>query len=268
MNTVQSLTRYYENYDEDGRLGFRHGQPEFRTTVHYVEKYLQSGMRILEIGAGTGRYSHYFARNGYSVDAVELIPHNIEIFRRNTTAGENVTVTERNAVDLAGFADDTYDITLLLGPMYHLYTREEQRQALAEAIRVTKPGGVIFAAYCNNDMTIYQYCFGKGKMEEVLERGMIDPITFETKSTPAEIFQLYRRENIDALMAEFDVTRLHYIGTDMLTRCFTEVVDGLNEQQFEVYMRYHLSICERSDMTGLSHHMLDVFRKNGDPTQP
>ena len=88
-------------------------------------------------------------------------------------------------------------------------------------------------------------------------------MTFETKSTPAEIFQLYRRENIDALMEGFDVTRLHYVGTDMLTRCFTEEVDAMTDEQFAVYMRYHLSICERTDMTGLSNHMLDVFRKNG-----
>lgn len=263
MDTFASLTNYYESYDEDARLGYRHGQPEFRTTVHYVERYLRPGMRILEIGAGTGRYSHYFARAGYRVDAVELIAHNIEIFCRNTLPGENVTVAEGNALDLAGFADDTYDITLLLGPMYHLYTRKEQKRALSEAIRVTKPGGVIFAAYCNNDMTVYQFCFGKGMMDGILARQMIDPVTFETKSTPAEIFQLYRRENIDALMEGFDVTRLHYVGTDMLTRFLTETVDAMTDEQFAVYMRYHLSICERADMTGLSNHMLDVFRKNG-----
>lgn len=44
------------------------------------------------------------------------------------------------------FPDNTYDITLLLGPLYHLYSIADKRHALHEAIRVTKPGGVIFAA--------------------------------------------------------------------------------------------------------------------------
>ena len=263
MDALTYLTQYYSNYDEDGRLRSRHGSVEYLTTMRYIERYLQPGMRILEIGAGTGRYSHTLAGMGYAVDAVELVEHNIILFRQQIVPGEPVTIVQGNAIDLSGFNSNTYDMTLLLGPMYHLYTEADQLRALSEAIRVTKTSGVIFAAYCNNDMTVYQFCFGKGRMDDILARQMIDPVTFEAKSTPAEIFQLYRRENIDALMEGFDVTRLHYVGTDMLTRCFTEEVDAMTDEQFAVYMRYHLSICERTDMTGLSNHMLDVFRKNG-----
>ena len=73
MTTFEALTEYYGNYDEDGRLTSRHGKVEFLTTVKYIDKYLKRGDRIIEIGAGTGRYSHFFAQQGYQVDAVELI---------------------------------------------------------------------------------------------------------------------------------------------------------------------------------------------------
>ena len=66
---------------------------EYLTTMRYIEKYLRPGMRILEIGAATGRYSHALARQGYRVDAVELVEHNIEIFKQNTKPGENITIT-------------------------------------------------------------------------------------------------------------------------------------------------------------------------------
>ena len=75
METKEILGKYYENYDEDGRLRSRHGMVEFLTTMRYVRKYLRPGMRILEIGAATGRYSHSLARDGYQVDAVELLEH-------------------------------------------------------------------------------------------------------------------------------------------------------------------------------------------------
>ena len=78
---------------------------------------------MLEVGAGTGRYSHALARLGYTVDAVELVAHNIEVFRRNTQPGEAVTIMQGNALNLSAFADGTYDITLLLGPLYHLYEK-------------------------------------------------------------------------------------------------------------------------------------------------
>lgn len=84
----------------------------------------------MEIGAGTGRYSHALAQKGYRVDAVELVEHNIEIFKQNTIEGEPVTIKQGNAIDLSDFESDTYDITLLLGPMYHLFTKEDQLKSL------------------------------------------------------------------------------------------------------------------------------------------
>lgn len=154
METLKALQEYYSSYNEDSRLVSRHGSVEFLTTMRYVEKYLQSGMRVLEIGAATGRYSHTLARRGYRVDAVELVQHNIDIFKTNTLPGENVNIFQGNAKKLSMLADNTYDITLLLGPMYHLFTVHEQLEALSEAIRVTKKGGIIFAAYCGNDTVL------------------------------------------------------------------------------------------------------------------
>ena len=98
----------------------------------------------LKLALQTGRYSHTLARQGYDVDAVELVEHNIEVFHKNTKSNENISITQGNAMDLSVFRDNKYDITLLLGPLYHLYNKEDKQQALHEAIRVTKPGGVVF----------------------------------------------------------------------------------------------------------------------------
>ena len=261
--TVKALNAYYSNYDEEGRLKSRHGSVEYLTTMRYIEKYLRSGMRILEIGAATGRYSHALARMGYEVDAVELVPHNIEIFNSLTEPGEKIQIRQGNAKDLSFFGDDLFDLTLLLGPMYHLFTEAEQKQALSEAIRVTKPGGVIFAAYCGNEATMIQYCFGRGMIMDPRLREKIDPVTFKASSDPAELFQLYRKEDIDALMEGFATRRLHYIGVDMATNYMRQTIDEMPGELFELYLQYHFAICERSDLVGASHHILDVFRKVG-----
>lgn len=261
MEVLKELNDYYSGYDEDGRLRSRHGMVEFLTTMRYIEKYLKPGIRILEIGAGTGRYSHALAQQGLPVDAVELVPHNIEVFKRNTLAGEPVTIRQGNAMDLSFVGDDTYDITLLLGPMYHLYTVEDQNKALSEAIRVTKRGGVVFAAYCGNDATMVQYCFGRGMLKLEKYQRLVDMQTFKASSDPAELFELYRKEDIDALMAEFSVERLHYVGTDMATNYMRQTIGEMDDDFFELYLRYHFVICERPDMVGVSHHILDIFRK-------
>ena len=85
--------------------------------------------------------------------------------------------------------------------------------------------------------------------------------TFKATSTPGDLFQLYRREDIDSLMEGFTVRRLHYVGTDMVTNYMRSVIDEMEEDFFQLYLKYHFSICERGDMVGISHHILDIFQK-------
>ena len=262
MEALQALTKYYEGYDEDSRLNSRRGMVEYLTTLRYIEKYLRPGMRILEIGAATGRYSHYFAQQGYQVDAVELVEHNIEIFRKNTKPGENITITQGNAKDLHDFADDTYDITLLLGPMYHLFTEEEKIQALSEAVRVTKKGGVIFSAYCMGDASVLLYGFVHGEIHNIIEKCMLDPVTFQTFSRPWDLFELHRKEDIDALRSNFAVTQLHLLAADGYANHMRQTLDEMDEETFQLFLRYHFATCERPDMLGYSNHTLDIFRKD------
>ena len=112
METNSYLIDFYNTYDEDSRLTSRHGSVEFLTTMRYIQKYLETDSRILEIGAGTGRYSHALARQGYPVDAVELIQHNIDIFQKNSSPEEKISIIQGNALDLSAFSDNQYDITL------------------------------------------------------------------------------------------------------------------------------------------------------------
>jgi len=267
MKENQYLKDYYANYDEDGRLGKRRGAFEFLTTMRYIEKYLKPGDRILEIGAATGRYSHTLAQMGYNVDAIELLEHHIEIFRKNTQPDENITITQGNALDLSAFNDNIYDITLLLGPLYHLYTQEDKRQAIDEAIRVTKHGGIIFAAYVISDSCILFEGFINGHLNIVdyIEKGLIDPITFETHSEPKDLFELVRKEHIDDLMSVFPVSRLHYVATGgcmRYTKVMCDAIDTLDDKTYELLLKYHFATCEREDLVGISSHTIDVFRKD------
>jgi len=255
---MDDLKNYYENYDENNRLLTRHGQVEFLTTMHYISKYLQPNSKILEIGTGTGRYAHALARQGYEVDAIELVEHNIEIFRQNTEANGKVTITQGDARNLQGFVDNKYDITLLLGPMYHIADDSDKLKALSEAIRVTKPGGIVFVAYVMADPAILDHGFIKGNIHELLATGLLDPVTFETEYN---LFELLRKKDIDKLMTNFATTRLNYVAADGYAPHMREAMAGWDDDTFEVFMRYHLATCERVELSGVSHHVLDIFRK-------
>ena len=120
---------------------FPHGQVEYRNAIY--RRYLQPGMRVADIGAGTGRYALALARQGWpwtrwNGGKQPFSP------AENARAEKSFVVSGRR--DSAGFfASGAYDIVLLLGPLYHLFSREERERALGEAVRLAKPGGVIFA---------------------------------------------------------------------------------------------------------------------------
>jgi len=269
MESIDFLTQYYSSYDEDGRLASRHGQVEFLTTMRYIEMYLAPGMKILEIGAGTGRYSHALARMGYEVTAVELVQYNLDILNFKTLPGEKITAIQGNALNMSFLPDEAYDMTFVLGPMYHLYTEADQRLALSEALRVTKRGGLFYAAYCIADAAIIQYGFYGGNIHELIDKGLLvvdefgmfgadDAMRFVR---PYELFKFCRKEDIDALLCGLPVSRLHYAATDLFALYNREALDAMDDATFELYMKYHFFLCERPDFAGMTNHSLDIMRK-------
>ena len=257
---MEHIEDFYNSYDEDKRLTKKSHRPEYLTTMGFIEKYLTPNAKILEIGAGTGRYSIALAEKGYEVTAVELVPHNIDIMRKKVKAKHRIEIIEGNACDLSFIESNSYDIVLLLGPMYHLHNDEDKHKAMSEAIRVAKKDGIIYSSYCNNFTFIYKM-FAERRMLEYYKKGYVDE-HFRAKSIPKMIFELYRKSDIDELMKCYDVTRLHFVGVDMLSYIFNNKFDRLNKKEFELYMKFIEEMCEREELVGFSIHMLDIFKKN------
>ena len=261
MTAKEYLSQYYGSFDEDGRLpGSRRGRLEYATTMRYIRKYLHPGDKVLEIGAGTGRYSLALAA-GFDVTALELVEHNLDILKSKITDSMSIRVLQGDATDLSALEDAAYDMTLLLGPMYHLFTAKDKRRALAEALRVTKPGGILLVAYCITDASIVEYGFRGGHIGDLIGEGLLDTETFTARSEPKELFELVRRSDIDRMIADFPVERLHYAATDGLGYFLRRELEDMDEETFALFLKYHLTVCENPDLTGARAHSLDVLRK-------
>lgn len=259
------LDDYYNSRDEDKRLLSQHGQVEYLTTMKYIRECISRFSRpdILEVGAGTGRYSVSLAKEGYSVTAVELVQHNLDILQSKLGGSEQLTALKGNALDLSVFRDNTFDITMLLGPMYHLYTFEDKVRALSEAVRVTKPGGYVLVAYCMNEPTIIQYVFLSGHLNDVTKTDSLLTDDWHCKSEPKEIFELVRTEDILQLNSAFPVNRIKLVATDGAAHYFGEFIDNMDKDTFAKWMEYHFATCERQDLIGASNHTLDILRVRG-----
>lgn len=257
---INSVTDFYNQYDEDARLKRKCGQVEYITTNKYIHEHLKSGDKIIEIGAGTGAYSIPLAKEGYDVTAVELVEHNLEILKSKITGDMNIKTYQGNALDMSRFNDESFDITLLLGPMYHLFNKEDKIKALKEAKRITKKDGCILVAYCMNEATIIQYVFGCNKLNELMDFKMISD-DWHCVSEEKEIFDLVRLEDIDEYNKEVGLERIKIIATDGASHYQKEYLEQMESKTFKQWVNYHLSTCERMDLIGASNHTLDILKK-------
>lgn len=258
-NVNEILNKYYSEYDEEARLvKDRSHHVEFITTIEYVDRYLKENDRILEVGAGTGRYSLYYASKGYKVDSVELIQSNIDVFKTKIKDDMDINVIKGNALDLSMYEDETYDVTLVLGPLYHLFTKEDKQKAISEALRVTKKGGMIFLAYITNDAVILSYGLRKGNLLRIPE--LVDE-NYKVKDIPEEIFSVNLVDEFDEMMKDFSVEHLHNVATDGISAQLAEYVNKLSEEEYDIWVKYHLKTAERKELLGYSNHILYIARK-------
>ena len=101
---TEIINSFYNQINEDARLGkSRQGQLEYHVTMHYIHKFLQPGARVLEIGAGTGRYSVALAKEGCRVSAVELVESNLDVLKKNAEGLDNLEAFQGDALDLGRF---------------------------------------------------------------------------------------------------------------------------------------------------------------------
>ena len=254
---MNKIEKYYNKFNEDKRLLTRHGQVEFFVTMHYIEKYIDSrqNLNILDIGAGTGRYSVALSEMGHNVTAVELVKHNLNVIKEKS---DKITAIQGNALNLKKVKDNSFDITLLLGPMYHLFSFEEKVQALNEAKRVTKKGGLIFVAYVMNDYAVITYAFKEGNIKRCIEEGRLDK-NFHCVSLEDDLYSYLTINDINKINKECNITRKQIIGVDGATDYIRPVLNKMDKEDFEIYKKYQLSVCERMDLIGASSHTLDVL---------
>lgn len=256
---MTELEQYYNKFNEEKRLSSRHGQVEYITTMKYIHKYLEDMPQaaILDIGAGTGRYSVALAQEGYDVTAVELVKYNLGILKSKNSS---VKAYQGNALNLKRFADESFDMTLLFGPMYHLYTKEDKQKALVEAKRVTKPNGIILVAYCMNEYCVLTYAFKEGHIRECLQKDRLTE-DFHSSAEAKDLYDYVRIEDIDALNEAAGLKRIQIISPDGPANYMRPVLNAMDEETFSLFIQYHLATCERADLIGAGAHTVDILRK-------
>lgn len=228
---------------------------EFEVTMHHLHRFLKPGMQILDIGAGTGRYASALMTEGYSVKAVELVKRNIDVFLEREPGAD---VVQGDARNMPFIPDATADITLLLGPLYHLIGDEQKLMALKEAKRVTKPDGLVFVAYLMNEYSILSYCFDEERIADLMARGVVDN-DFHIRAQDDELYDYVRMEDVNRLNAMAGLERVTVFSPDGAADYMRTRLNRMSDETFRLFIEYQKRISERMDLIGAGSHIVDVL---------
>ncbi|MGL5023296.1 class I SAM-dependent methyltransferase [Cetobacterium sp.] len=264
---MNSILKYYEEYDEDKRL-FKSNMNklEFITTIEKLNSIIKSGDKIIELGAGTGNYSFYYNDKGHEVVALDIVLKHVEIIEQKIKEknSKKIKTYLGSAIDLSEFSDESFDVVLCLGPMYHLTSVEDQRSCIKESRRILKKDGVLAIAYINkhyilaNTMLNNNY-LKESFIEKTLTSGVMksgDEGNFWVESN------YFTPKEIEKFVDKIGFRKISNIATDGIGRLFSEKVNSFSEKEFEIFKNYHLASCDDESLLGYSNHGLYIVKKS------
>ena len=156
------ILAYYSRGLERDRLASGRQRIEFLRIWDLLERCLPAApATVVDVGGGAGVYAIPLASAGYEVHLVDPVPLHVEqAAAAARQAGTPLaSISAGDARDLA-IADDSADAVLLLGPLYHLTSREDRMAALREARRILRPGAIVVAKALSRFYPVFEELAG------------------------------------------------------------------------------------------------------------
>ncbi len=222
---------------------------------------------MLDVGGGPGRYAITLAEQGYEVSLLDLSENGLAWARdRALEAGVTLKATARgNAVDLSAFDGQSFDIVLLMGPLYHLVTEEDRTIALEEATRVLKPGGVLCASFITRyaplrDAAKRQPAWILEHADEV-ERLLSTGVLYDSGGLFTDAYFANQTE-VRPLIEPYGFETLDLIAAEGIVGWIEEGVNAASGELWDAWVRLNYRLGKDPSVHGVASHLLYVGRKN------
>ena len=251
----KEIEEYYNEFNEDVRLKEDSVHYiEFLTTIKFFDKVFPRDSKILDACAGTGVYAFHLAKEGHRVIAGDITPGNVETMKKKQVQNsllENIYMGD--ALDLSRFADESFDVVLCMGALYHLSRHKDRCKVVSECLRVLKSGGIFVGSYMNRLAVILQNC--KENLDDIDEL-----LRFHREGTEGPFYTSFPGE-INAMMKDFSLEKLHHFGADGIGCVMYGIVNLITKKGFDNWRRYHYATCEEESILGYSFHGVYIGRK-------
>ena len=262
-NQDKIFARYGGNKEDGRETSSRTASLEFYYTKKHLDSFIKGDSRVLEIGCATGHYGFYYADKCKEYVGVDLVPSHIELFNKKISDSglKNISCQIGDAINLMNIPNDSFDVVLCLGPMYHLPS-EERHLAFSECRRVCKNGGIVAFAYINKigvyvgacvyDDDYYRKTYPNERANVfILEKG--------TDDLKPDTFYLTTPEEMNEAAQKYGLSKIKNLGTDFFITM--SIVNNMTDKQFEVIKPLYEQMTSHESCAGMSNHALLICKK-------
>jgi len=266
MQDYPEMQGFYQNsYDENGRMS--RNLLEYLRCKEIIGRCLGGEtLRIADVGGATGAFSFWLAEQGHSVSLLDYTPRHIAQAKEKSAAlGIPLQACDCGDAKKLPYADESFDLLLLMGPLYHMQRAADRLQSLKEAQRVLKKGGIvicesisryanIFEGFRDNLVENEQFA---GILDENLATGMHNP--GDTLFFTTAFFHTPGLLKSEAEQAGFSVLDL------VAVEGFAQTLDAdswlADDEKKEILLRYIRKTERIPELLGVSGHHMLIGRK-------
>lgn len=278
MSNPQYDTEYIRRrYDEyAGREWERfernpHSRVNFFIHRHYIQQYISEGDHVLDIGAGPGRFTIELARIGARVTVGDVSPVQLELNRQRVyEAGYEGNVESRavmDITDLSRFASATFDAVVCYGgPLSYVFERADD--AVAELLRVTRPGGHVLVSVMSLFGSFHALL---AEAIEIARGGGIAPLQrlidsgdqHEDVVAGGHLLHYYRWPELRDLLERHPCEVVAASAANFLTIAHDALLgDVVGETEvWEALLRWEVECCRQPGVLDSGTHMIAVARR-------
>lgn len=267
-DTILEIKKHYDEnpQKEWDRLAKRNPHEKYITT-RIMDRYITETDKILDCGGGPGHYSVYYAQRGNDVTLVDLSDGNVKFAKKKMRQYKtHFAAMQGNALDLSAFGNDSFDCVFLMGPLYHLLDKKDREKAVAEAVRVLKPNGYLFAAFISIfSGVIYE-------LRDTDSPSITDPVwqpffdaAKNDKSIAGSSFtQAYFATiaDIEGLFAKFDNLRKETIfSQESILAPYRNILAEKSKKDRILWYDYALGFAEKREYLSHGEHIMIICKK-------
>jgi len=257
----EKVKEYYENVNEDARL-FKQTL-EFTRSKSIISRYLSAdGMNIADVGGGTGPYSFWLAEQGHNVNLLDITQKHIDMAKQKSIA-DNIALASCTCADARNlpYQNESMDIVLVMGALYHLQSQESRAACLREAFRVLKRGGHVICTVISRYTALVatlkwnlSHIYDLAALKKIIETGMVDGFTFPQAyfHTPSEI-------TTELSTAGFFNT--HTIAVEGIAAPFGDYTLPADENEAARLLSYIELVESTPEVMGVSRNIIAVGKK-------